>query len=75
MEDLFLTIKASLKSGSSPFLQNNQLTGGKTLEVNLPFSVYSHELQFLPTSLDHILYAQIKLAAHDDCVRLFSQLI
>lgn len=43
----------------------------------LPFSlgVDPHQLQFLPASIDDILDSQVELAAHDDCVRLASQLV
>ena len=47
-------------------------------EVGLfPFSlgVDPHQLQLLPASVDDILDPQVELAAHDDRVRLSSQLV
>lgn len=36
----------------------------------LPLRIDSHQLQLLPASLDHVLDAEIKLAAHDNRVWL-----
>jgi hypothetical protein len=69
-------MSASLKSGSTPCLAEFSKLGLEEQEelreqkVSVPFGVYPHQAQFLPTSLDDVLDAQVELAAHYSSVWL-----
>lgn len=80
MVELLLTISASLKSGSTPCLAkvsnlSCNATQGRSGRESIPFGVYPHQPQFLPTALYDILNAQIELTAHHDGVGLPRELV
>lgn len=49
--------------------------GARLEDDHLPLRVDAHQLQLQPAPIDHILDAEIKLAAHDDRVRLARELV
>jgi hypothetical protein len=84
IDELFRTMRASLKSGSTPCLvacerarlvSSQQTSTGGDRRTTIPLGIYAHQSQFLPTPLHDVLDAEIELTAHDDCLWLSGQLV
>ena len=75
MVDLSRTIKASLKSGSTPLLGRKLATFSPQFAVAVPLCVDPHQLQLLPAALYDVLDPQVKLAAHDNSIRFSGELV